>query len=298
MDPPTACVSWHSPPPIHNRQNMPSSLDLEQNVIYSDLYTLDELNISKSVKGNAFGTRIQIKEVPLPQVYRKELHNVPSSPSVKGVRAVVVSSARWDATKHSSTVLRRWRNEAASDQPSAFSQQMNRLQEEQRAMEQCKALKQIAQIVPHRVDRLYYLCGSHIPIGSKYEVDMATFRRLQMKRSSQETTTAQEGHKGLICKESEENEPTRSFKTQAVDSDSQDNPNKKCCPSLTPVFLTESAEESPEDLKGNIQQSNGGSLGSVQEDDKTVEYLSSVGEESPVAAMSPECQNQGLRNGI
>ncbi|XP_067854022.1 uncharacterized protein [Heptranchias perlo] len=231
MDPPTACVSWHSPPPIHNRQNMPSSLDLEQNVIYS-------------------------------------------------------------ATKHSSTVLRRWRNEAASDQPSAFSQQMNRLQEEQRAMEQCKALKQIAQIVPHRVDRLYYLCGSHIPIGSKYEVDMATFRRLQMKRSSQETTTAQEGHKGLICKESEENEPTRSFKTQAVDSDSQDNPNKKCCPSLTPVFLTESAEESPEDLKGNIQQSNGGSLGSVQEDDKTVEYLSSVGEESPVAAMSPECQNQ------
>uniref|UniRef100_UPI00398E4C6D uncharacterized protein isoform X2 n=1 Tax=Pristiophorus japonicus TaxID=55135 RepID=UPI00398E4C6D len=198
------------------------------------------------------------------------------------------------AIKHSSTVLRRRRSGVVSEQASAFSQQRNRLQEEQRAMEQCKALKQTAQIVPHRVDRLYYICGSHIPIRPKYEVDMATFRRLQMKRSSQETTTAEEGHKGLMWKESEENEPAMCVETQAIDSDSQGNPNKKCCPRLTTVFMTESTE----DLKGKIQQSNGGSLGSVQEDEKTVEYLSSVGEESPVAAMSPECHNQGLRNGM
>ncbi|XP_067904993.1 uncharacterized protein [Heterodontus francisci] len=252
MDPPTACVPWHSSP-IHSQQNMPSSIDLEQNVIYSDLYTLDELNINKSVKGNAFGTRIQIKEVPLPQVYQKVLHNVPSCPGAKGIRTMVVSSARWDATKHRPTVLRRQRTGVALDQPHAFSLQVNRLQEKQRAIEQCKALKQISQIVPHRVDRLYYTCGSHIPIQPKYEVDMAALRRLQMKRSSQETTTAQIGHKGLMCPDSEENEPSRSFETQAIGSDSQDNHHRKCCPSLTPIFMTESAEKCPEDVKGQFK---------------------------------------------
>ncbi|XP_078068125.1 uncharacterized protein LOC144493097 [Mustelus asterias] len=144
MDPPTACVPWHSPPHTHSRQNMPSSIDLEQNVIYSNLCTLDELNISKSAKGNAFGTRIQIKEVPIPQLYRKALHNVPSSPVAKGVRTVVVSSARWEACNHRS---RSQRCGAASDQQAALSQQVNRLQENQRAIGQCKALKQIAQMV-------------------------------------------------------------------------------------------------------------------------------------------------------
>ncbi|XP_078400446.1 uncharacterized protein LOC144682050 [Cetorhinus maximus] len=294
MDPPTACVPWHSPPHIQSRQNMPSCIDLEQNVTSSDLYTLDELNISKSVKGNAFGTRIQIKEVPIPQVYQRALHNVPSSPVAKGVRTVVISSARWDATNH---IPRKQRSGVALDQQPACSRQVNRLQENQRDIEQCKALKQIAQMVPHRVDRLYYICGSHIPIRPKYEVDMAALKRLQMKRSSQEATTAQKDHKGLVCKESDKNELSSSFEAQPVVPDNQDNLNKKCCPRVPSVFMTENMEESQEDVEGKIQQSDGGSLKSVQEDEETVEHLSSVGEESPAAAMSPECLNQGLRNG-
>ncbi|GCC24833.1 hypothetical protein chiPu_0003235 [Chiloscyllium punctatum] len=105
MDPPTACVPWRSPPHIQSRRNMPSNIDLEQNVIYSDVYALDEININKSIKRNAFGTRIQIKEVPIPQLYQKALHKVPGSPGAKGMRSVVVSAARkrqvaYDAGEH------------------------------------------------------------------------------------------------------------------------------------------------------------------------------------------------------
>ncbi|XP_072374311.1 uncharacterized protein [Scyliorhinus torazame] len=228
MDPPTACVPWHSPPPIPSRQNMPSSIDLEQSVIYS---------------ASNQGPRSQ-------------------------------------------------KSGATSDQQSAFSQQVNHLQENRKAFEQCKALKEIARIVPHRVDRLYYICGSHIPIRPKYEVDMTALKRLQMKRSSQEATTAQEGRKGWVYEETEENESISSFEAQVVDPETQDNPNNKCCPRVTPVFMTENMEESQEAVQGKIQLSDGGSLGSVQEDEKTVEHLSSLGEESPAAAMSPECLNQ------
>ncbi|XP_038662592.1 uncharacterized protein LOC119971301 [Scyliorhinus canicula] len=294
MDPTTACVPWQSPPPIPSRQNMPRSIDLEQSVIYSDLYTLDEHNIRKSVKGKAFGTRIQIKEVPIPQLYQKALHKVPSSPVAKGMRAVVVSSARWDASNQGP---RSQRSGATSDQQYAFNQQVNHLQENRKAIDQCKTLKEIARIVPHRVDRLYYICGSHIPIRPKYEVDMTALKRLQMKRSSQEAATAQEGRKGWVYEETEENESISSFEAQVVDPEMQDNPNNKCCPCVTPVFMTENMEESQEVVQGKIQQSDGESLGSVEEDEKTVEHLSTLGEESPAAAMSPECLNQGPRNG-
>ncbi|XP_043562864.1 uncharacterized protein LOC122558401 [Chiloscyllium plagiosum] len=287
MDPPTVCVPWRSPPHIQSQRNMPSNIDLEQNVIYSDVYALDEININKSIKRNAFGTRIQIKEVPIPQLYQKALHKVPGSPGAKGMRSVVVSAARWDATDHSPTVLQRQKNGFASDQQSPSSQQVLRLQEKQRMIEQSKALKQIVQTVPHRVDRLYYICGNHIPIRPKYEVDMTALKRLQMKGSSQEATISQKGHNDLMCNDSEENEPHCSFEAQVIDLEKQDNPNKKCL-----VFMTENVEESQEDVKGKIQQFNGGSLRSVQEDENTEEHLSSPGEESPGTAMNPECWNQ------
>ncbi|GCC24834.1 hypothetical protein chiPu_0003236 [Chiloscyllium punctatum] len=83
------------------------------------------------------------------------------------------------ATDHSPTVLQRQKNGFASDQQSPSSQQVLRLQEKQRMIEQSKALKQIVQTVPHRVDRLYYICGNHIPIRPKYEVDMTALKRYQ-----------------------------------------------------------------------------------------------------------------------
>ncbi|GCB60146.1 hypothetical protein scyTo_0014116 [Scyliorhinus torazame] len=87
--------------------------------------------------------------------------------------------------------------------------------------------------------------------------------RLQMKRSSQEATTAQEGRKGWVYEETEENESISSFEAQVVDPETQDNPNNKCCPRVTPVFMTENMEESQEAVQGKIQLSDGGSLGSV-----------------------------------
>ncbi|XP_059849457.1 uncharacterized protein LOC132407188 [Hypanus sabinus] len=153
------------------------------------------------------------------------------------------------ATKCSSALLRRPKHGVSTDRPSGVSQQMSRLQEKQRATEQCKVLKQIAQIVPHRVDRLYYIHGSHIPVQAKCKMDTVTFRRLQMRRTSQESVVGQEDHDGM----SEENEPGRSCETtQAVESGSQDDSNEKYCPHLMLVFMTEPAEESPENLKGQM----------------------------------------------
>ncbi|XP_048402206.1 uncharacterized protein LOC125459639 isoform X2 [Stegostoma tigrinum] len=281
MDPPTACVPWCSPPDIQGRQNMPSNIDLEQNVIFSDICALDEININKSIKRNAFGTRIQIKEVPIPQMYQKALHKVPGSLGAKGMRTVVVSSARSNATDQGLTILGKQKNGFAPGQQSPFSQQMNHLQERQRMIEQSKALKKIMQIVPHRVDRLYYICGSHMPIQPRYEVDMTALKRLQMKKPSQEATTSQKGDKELMCDDSEENDPVSNFEAQVIDLERQD---KKCL-----VFMTENVEESQKDAKGEIQQFNGGSLRSVEEDENTEEHPSSPGEESPGTTMSPEC---------
>ncbi|XP_078257657.1 uncharacterized protein LOC144594689 [Rhinoraja longicauda] len=165
-------------------------------------------------------------------------------------------SAIFSATKYSSAPPRRPPCGTSAHPPSGTSQQMNRLQEQERAVERCKALKQIAQIVPHRVDRLYYIRGSQVPVQAKYNVGNATLRRLQTWGDNQQAGTAQVDRKGLICEDSEGNEPLRNCESRAAEADRPDNDNKKYCPPLMLVFMTETTEESPEDRKGvNLHQS-------------------------------------------
>ncbi|XP_052817545.1 uncharacterized protein LOC128243683 isoform X2 [Mya arenaria] len=81
------------------------------------------------------------------------------------------------------------------------SPQGKRLGKEWSALSQCRALKRSSEIVSHRVDRMYFMTGSKLPIQSKYHVEdneLQQLRDLQQARTSSRNTRSGHSRKGEV----------------------------------------------------------------------------------------------------
>nr|XP_054771003.1 uncharacterized protein LOC129278896 [Lytechinus pictus] len=150
----------------------------------------DNSNIQRSATPNSFGCSLSVpwtfhsstrmKQVPLPQV-RNSSRTGTSAP--RNVKNISISSDRYlgsSKTGRQSSQSSLHKSYPQYDAPSLpKKEQVNRFEEEQTNLYITRTMKRKSEILSHRVDRLYYLCGSGFPVQGRYEVSDVELQKLR-----------------------------------------------------------------------------------------------------------------------
>ncbi|XP_066288649.1 uncharacterized protein [Branchiostoma lanceolatum] len=140
----------------------------------------DEMNRQRAIAAQSFGAGLKIKQVPLPQLYKQEKDQPRSrTPSARGVRAVPVYKDRETPSPAPQATTSRLYLRDTRSPIRNMSEQQRRLQDEEKARMRTKVMKRTAEIVGHRVDRMYYMMGSNVPLLYRYQVDDDELNRLR-----------------------------------------------------------------------------------------------------------------------
>eukprot|EP00057_Strongylocentrotus_purpuratus_P017512 XP_011671986.1 PREDICTED: uncharacterized protein LOC100889312 isoform X2 [Strongylocentrotus purpuratus] len=140
----------------------------------------DVSNLQRSATPNSFNSNSRLKQVPLPQVKSNPLLR---SSSPRGVKNVSMSGDRYLGTSKSgqqdsqSSVHKSYLQYDAPSLPKR--EQVHRFEEEQTNLYITRTMKRKSEILSHRVDRMYYLCGSGSPVQGRYEVNDSELQRLR-----------------------------------------------------------------------------------------------------------------------
>ncbi|XP_035678480.1 uncharacterized protein LOC118417165 isoform X1 [Branchiostoma floridae] len=148
----------------------------------------DEMNRQRAIAAQSFSAGLKIKQVPLPQLYKQEKDQPRSrTPSARGVRTVPVYKDRETPSPAPQATTSRLYLRDTRSPIRNMSEQQRRLQDEEKARMRTKVMKRTAEIVSHRVDRMYYMMGSNVPLLYRYQVDddeLNRLRELSQARSS------------------------------------------------------------------------------------------------------------------
>lgn len=111
----------------------------------------DEYNLRASTRTNTFSATTRVREVPVTGVYKKEIQQFRSrTPSGRGVRAAAYTGRSiFSPTPNSATSS----DMAKTTTRQPISQSMRFLKEHEK-LRQTKEKKRLAQIAPHRIDRM------------------------------------------------------------------------------------------------------------------------------------------------
>ncbi|XP_006825182.1 uncharacterized protein LOC100371803 [Saccoglossus kowalevskii] len=163
------------------------SPEFSSNFVYSyNSQVQDDFsNVQRSTTPQSFNSTSKIKQVPLPSVSpaSKAISLRSGSPS-RGIKSVSICSDRYiqSQSKHSG-----WTHRSAHS-GRCLSEQQRRFSTEEKTKVKSKALKRASEIIPHRVDRMYYMSGATVPIKNKYHVDNEELERLKDLARSSNTT--------------------------------------------------------------------------------------------------------------
>ncbi|XP_063950996.1 uncharacterized protein LOC129278896 isoform X3 [Lytechinus pictus] len=140
----------------------------------------DNSNIQRSATPNSYGSSTRMKQVPLPQV-RNSSRTGTSAP--RNVKNISISSDRYlgsSKTGRQSSQSSLHKSYPQYDAPSLpKKEQVHRFEEEQTNLYITRTMKRKSEILSHRVDRLYYLCGSGFPVQGRYDVSDVELQKLQ-----------------------------------------------------------------------------------------------------------------------
>ncbi|XP_013416416.1 uncharacterized protein LOC106177991 [Lingula anatina] len=143
-------------------------------------------NLERSVSSNSFGSRSQVKRVPLHHTSQETLQNGQTRlHSPRETKSLPIFGERYmrsgpgSTTSEDSLTL----YGASPHQRKSWnsSPQAKRLEAEQRFVAKSRMLKRTseAQVHSHRVDRMYYMQGRALHTKHKYDVDEAELQRLR-----------------------------------------------------------------------------------------------------------------------
>ncbi|XP_070575982.1 uro-adherence factor A-like isoform X6 [Ptychodera flava] len=135
----------------------------------------DLANLNRSSTPQSFNSTTKVKQLPLPSVSPTGRTVSSVSPS-RGIKSVSICSDRYLGTH--SKLSREGKSEGVSSLK-ARSEQQRRFEIESRAKLKSRALKRTSEIIPHRVDRTYYMSGASVPLKNKYLVDNEELERLK-----------------------------------------------------------------------------------------------------------------------
>ncbi|XP_071502478.1 uncharacterized protein [Diadema antillarum] len=127
-----------------------------------------------------FHSTTRLKQVPLPQVKSQEFVRT-STP--RGMKNVSISGDRYLGTvkaqpiQNSPVTHQSYPQYKVSSLPQ--TEQVRRFEDEQSNLQITRTLKRKSEILSHRVDRMYYLCGSNLPARGKYQVDETELEKLR-----------------------------------------------------------------------------------------------------------------------
>eukprot|EP00058_Branchiostoma_floridae_P012157 XP_002597645.1 hypothetical protein BRAFLDRAFT_121691 [Branchiostoma floridae] len=175
-------------PAATSRADTPEPEILEE--VFPIQYPLlhDEMNRQRAIAAQSFSAGLKIKQVPLPQLYKQEKDQPRSrTPSARGVRTVPVYKDRETPSPAPQATTSRLYLRDTRSPIRNMSEQQRRLQDEEKARMRTKVMKRTAEIVSHRVDRMYYMMGSNVPLLYRYQVDddeLNRLRELSQARSS------------------------------------------------------------------------------------------------------------------
>ncbi|XP_070575978.1 uro-adherence factor A-like isoform X2 [Ptychodera flava] len=153
------------------------SPEFSSNFVYSyNSQVQDDLaNLNRSSTPQSFNSTTKVKQLPLPSVSPTGRTVSSVSPS-RGIKSVSICSDRYLGTH--SKLSREGKSEGVSSLK-ARSEQQRRFEIESRAKLKSRALKRTSEIIPHRVDRTYYMSGASVPLKNKYLVDNEELERLK-----------------------------------------------------------------------------------------------------------------------
>ncbi|XP_041455152.1 uncharacterized protein LOC121407952 isoform X2 [Lytechinus variegatus] len=140
----------------------------------------DNSNLQRSATPNSFGSSTRMKQVPLPQV-RNSSRTGTGAP--RNMKNVSISGDRYlgsSKTGRQNTQSSLHKSYPQYDAPSLpKKEQVHRFEEEQTNLYITRTMKRKSEILSHRVDRLYYLCGSGFPVQGRYEVSDVELQKLR-----------------------------------------------------------------------------------------------------------------------
>ncbi|KAI8504640.1 hypothetical protein Bbelb_177580 [Branchiostoma belcheri] len=150
----------------------------------------DEMNRQRAIAAQSFSAGLKIKQVPLPQLYKQEKDQPRSrTPSARGVRTVPVYKDRETPSPAPQATTSRLYLRDTRSPIRNMSEQQRRLQDEEKARMRTKVMKRTAEIVSHRVDRMYYMMGSNVPLLYRYQVDEDELNRLRELSHARSSTS-------------------------------------------------------------------------------------------------------------
>ncbi|XP_038068005.1 uncharacterized protein LOC119737616 isoform X2 [Patiria miniata] len=132
---------------------------------------------------SSISSTTKMKQLPLPQLQSSEVLRA-SSPSPRGKRNVSVCSERYLGTSVVGQPQHRRSKSAAEilhpiSSNASTSDQVRRFEEERMALLQTRTLKRSTEVMAHRKDRKYHMCGSGVSIHDRYMVDSDEMDRLR-----------------------------------------------------------------------------------------------------------------------
>ncbi|XP_072169443.1 uncharacterized protein [Diadema setosum] len=140
----------------------------------------DASNQHRTAATNSFSSTTRLKQVPLPQVKSQEFGRTATP---RGMKNVSISGDRYLGTvkaqpiQNSPVTHQSYPQYKVSSLPK--TEQVRRFEDEQSNLHISRTLKRKSEILSHRVDRMYYLCGSNLPARGKYQVDEAELEKLR-----------------------------------------------------------------------------------------------------------------------
>ncbi|XP_038068008.1 uncharacterized protein LOC119737616 isoform X5 [Patiria miniata] len=144
--------------------------------------SMSSISCTASVPWTFYSTT-KMKQLPLPQLQSSEVLRA-SSPSPRGKRNVSVCSERYLGTSVVGQPQHRRSKSAAEilhpiSSNASTSDQVRRFEEERMALLQTRTLKRSTEVMAHRKDRKYHMCGSGVSIHDRYMVDSDEMDRLR-----------------------------------------------------------------------------------------------------------------------
>ncbi|XP_071784635.1 uncharacterized protein [Asterias amurensis] len=153
--------------------------------------SLSSASCTASVPWTFYSTT-KMKQLPLPQVQSSEvLGSTASNP--RGKKNVSVCSDRYLGTSRVGQQQLHRRSRSAADvlhpmsSNASSNDQVRRFEEERIALLQTKSLRKSTEVMAHRKDRKYHMCGSGLPLFNRYLVDSEEMDRLRQLTKARST---------------------------------------------------------------------------------------------------------------
>lgn len=144
-------------------------------VLQVPLSALSPTKVQPGAVGGSFNSTSRIKRVPLPTLYNQY------QATRSGVRNVSLHSHRYTpSTRHTRTV-----SDSLLVLPHLVSRQKGHLAEHRKSLQRTQSLKTESQVVPHRVEKAFYMSGHMAHLFDREEIPQEEVRTLETVTLSQ-----------------------------------------------------------------------------------------------------------------